>query len=163
MGLLGSSTQYVEKTTSNGRCLVRVHVLKLPAALTKVLEESGELLGDMIEGKSSRRRGSVESHVTLDDSDSVAALKKRIIDSVGSELEAAAQSDEEKIEKYKSLFLQFLQRIWSLGPRQVGPNFLIVPDCKASDVIYSSSGRRGILIGGSCQVSKRLRFLDSEK
>ena len=54
----------------------------------------------------------------------------------------------------------------SLGPGQVGPNMLLVPDSKASEVIYSSGGQRGILIRGFCHVSKRLGFLncfDSEK
>ena len=165
-GSLASSAQYIEKTTPNGRCLVKVQVLKLPAALTKVLEESGEMLGDIIEGKFTKRAGSSGSHVTLDDSDSVAALRKRIIDSLESELETTVQNDKERAEKYKSLFLQFLQSIWSLGPRQVGPNILLVPNSKASDVIFSSSGQRGILIRGSCDVSKRLGFsdcFDSEK
>ncbi|ONK80506.1 uncharacterized protein A4U43_C01F18560 [Asparagus officinalis] len=158
-GSLANSTQYVEKTISNGRFLVRVQVLKLPSALTKILEDSGEILGDIVDGKSSKINGSLESRRSLDDSDSVGTLRKRIIDSLESELETVVKSDKEKGDKYKSLFLQCLQRIWSLGPGHVGPNILVVPDSKASDVIYSSGGQRGILIRGSCHVSERLGFL----
>lgn len=158
-GSLGGSTQCVEKTISNGRCLVRVQVLKLPSALTKVLEENTEMLGDILEGKSTKSDGSLESIATTD---SVATLRKHIIDSLESVLETSVQNDKDKTEKLKSSFLQFLRRIWSLGPRQVGPNILLVPDSKASNVIYSSSGQRGVLVRGSCHVSKRLGFLKNE-
>ncbi|XP_020273309.1 elongation factor-like GTPase 1 isoform X1 [Asparagus officinalis] len=158
-GSLANSTQYVEKTITNGRFLVRVQVLKLPSALTKILEESGEILGDIVDGKSSKINGSLETCGSLDDSDSVGTLRKRIIDSLEAELETVVKSDKEKGDNYKSLVLQCLQRIWSLGPGHVGPNILIVPDSKASDVIYSSGGQRGILIRGSCHISERLGFL----
>ncbi|KAF4378484.1 hypothetical protein G4B88_027544 [Cannabis sativa] len=49
--LVGSS-DYVERTTPNKRCVVRVQVIKLPPSLTKVLDESSDLLGDIIGEKS---------------------------------------------------------------------------------------------------------------
>lgn len=153
-------SECVEKTTPNGRCVIRVQVMKLPGALTKVLEESADMFGDVLEGKSGKTNGSLNS--LNDDGDSVAALKKRIVDAIESELESASeQSDKERVEKYRSLWLRYLQRIWSLGPRQVGPNILLVPDSKAGDVITSSQGQRGILIRGSCHVSKRLGLLNA--
>ncbi|KAJ6792989.1 elongation factor-like GTPase 1 isoform X2 [Iris pallida] len=152
------SAQFVEKTTPNGRCLVRAHVIKLPIALTKILEESGDILGDVVEGKSVKKNRTLQPRLSHDDGDSVAALKKRIIDSLESELESSY--DKERVEKYKSLFLQYLQRIWSLGPRHVGPNILLVPDSKTADVINSNTGQKGFLVRGSCHVSKRIGFLD---
>lgn len=159
-GSLGNNIQYIEKTISNGRFLVRVQVLKLPAALTKVLEDSSEIVGNLMEGKSSKENGILESHIPLDDNDPVAALRKRIIDSLEVELETSAQTDVEKAQKYKSLFVRFLQRIWSLGPSQTGPNILLVPNSKSRDVIYSDGGQKGILIRGSCEVSRKLGFLN---
>ncbi|KAF8684802.1 hypothetical protein HU200_044226 [Digitaria exilis] len=41
-----SAQEFAERTTPNGRCTVRVQVLRLPNALTKVLEESEQLLGE---------------------------------------------------------------------------------------------------------------------
>ncbi|KAF2322400.1 hypothetical protein GH714_013861 [Hevea brasiliensis] len=48
---LRRGSDYVEKTTPNGRCDVRVQVMRLPPALTKVLDESADILGDIIGGK----------------------------------------------------------------------------------------------------------------
>uniref|UniRef100_A0A2P2M1M1 Tr-type G domain-containing protein n=1 Tax=Rhizophora mucronata TaxID=61149 RepID=A0A2P2M1M1_RHIMU len=48
---LSKSADYVEKTTPNGRCIVRVWVMKLPTALTKLLDESANILGDLTSGK----------------------------------------------------------------------------------------------------------------
>ncbi|KAH7683060.1 Protein-synthesizing GTPase protein [Dioscorea alata] len=154
--------EWVEKTTPNGRCTVRVQVMKMPAALTKVLEESSDFLGDIIEGKSGERNGSLNSHGKHDDSDPVVALRERIVDCIETELEStSSQMDKESFEKYQKMWSRFLQRIWSLGPRQVGPNILLVPDSRARGSITSSSGQTGILLHGPCHVSRRLGLLDS--
>lgn len=156
-----SSTQYVEKVTANGRYMVRVQVVRLPNALTKLLEESGEILADIIEGRPVKKNGSL-GYVSHDDGDPVAVLRKHLVDSLKSELELDSEkSDIETFEKNKQLCHRFLQRIWSLGPRQVGPNILLVPDSKATEVIHMSSGQRGFLIHGSCHVSEKLGFLDN--
>lgn len=158
-----SGTEVVEKTTPNGRCIVRVQVMKLPGALTKVLEDSADMLGDIIEGKSGKKDGSSHTNTPVNDGDSVTALRKRIIDAIESELEyVSTQLDKERAEKNRKMWHQFLQRIWSLGPRQVGPNILLVPDSKAGNLTYSSQGQKSLLICGSCDVSRRLGFLDVE-
>ncbi|KAH0465421.1 hypothetical protein IEQ34_005524 [Dendrobium chrysotoxum] len=155
-----TSTQYVEKVTANGRCVVRAQVARLPNALTKVLEESGEILSDIIEGRPVKKSGSL-GYVSHDDGDPVAVLRKHLVDSLESELEVDSQkSDNDRLEKYKQLCRRFLQRIWSLGPSQVGPNILLVPDSKATEVIHTSSGQSGFRIHGSCHVSEKLGFLD---
>ncbi|KAG1360775.1 elongation factor-like GTPase 1 [Cocos nucifera] len=160
---LFSGTEHVEKTTPNGRCIIRIQVMKLPGALTKVLEDSADILGDIIEGKSGKRNGSSSSNTPVDDGDSVATLRKRIIDAIESEVESlSAQLDKERAEKYRKLWYRFLQRIWSLGPRQVGPNILLIPHLKAGNLDNSSQGQKNILIRGSCDVSRRLGFLDVE-
>ena len=55
------SSDYVEKTTPNGRCVVRVQVMKLLPSLTKVLDESSDLLGDIIGVKSGQRPSILEN------------------------------------------------------------------------------------------------------
>ncbi|XP_068655512.1 uncharacterized protein [Aristolochia californica] len=135
--VLTSSADFVEKRTPNGRCVVRVQVLKLPNDLTKALDESADLLGSILEGNSGQRSGSLQtqkgSRSVAADEKSVLALKQRIVDAIENEIEFACKEiDKEKVEKYKSLWFRLLERIWALGPRQ-----------------------------GTSQVSERLGFLNS--
>ncbi|XP_072956269.1 uncharacterized protein [Typha angustifolia] len=149
--------EYVEKTTPNGRCLVRVKILKLPGALTKVLEESVDVLGDIIEGKSIKRR--LDTHTSLDAADSIATLQKRMTDAIESDLESiSGQIDKERVDKYRKTWFQYLQRMWSLGPGQVGPNILLAPDPKVNEFANSSNGVGVTLINSSCHVSRILEF-----
>ncbi|BAF12700.1 uncharacterized protein [Oryza sativa Japonica Group] len=158
---LKAPREFVERTTPNGRCTVRVQVLRLPNALIKVLEESEQLLGQIIEGKTAKRNGVLDPHLSQDDGDSAATLRQRLINAIDSELEAfSEQVDKEKLERYRNTWLGYLQRIWSLGPWQVGPNLLLLPDVKSSDsVITSQDGRQGILVRGRSHVSERLGFV----
>ncbi|KAF8396327.1 hypothetical protein HHK36_017942 [Tetracentron sinense] len=156
--LMGSS-DYIEKTTPNGRCVVRVQVMKLPPALTKVLDESSDLLGGIIEGKPGQRNKSLETwrkNSIVEDDNPIEALKKRIVDAVMSVIESESKEiDKDRAEKYKSLWLQFLQRIWALGPRQVGSNILFVPNYKEGNADCS------IPIRGCSHISERLGFVDN--
>ncbi|RLN06933.1 hypothetical protein C2845_PM11G07100 [Panicum miliaceum] len=54
MGSMKAEQGFVDRTTPNGRFTVRVQVIRLPDALTKVLAESEELLGQIIDGESSQ-------------------------------------------------------------------------------------------------------------
>lgn len=152
---------FIERTTPNGRCTVRVHALRLPNALTKVLQESDQLLGQIIEGKTAKRNVVLNPQISQDDGDSVAMLRQRMISAIDSELEAISeQVDKEKLEKYRHAWLGYLQRIWSLGPWQVGPNFLLLPDVKSGDsVITMEDGRQGVLVRGRAHFSERLGFV----
>lgn len=155
----GEDTNVVEKTTPNGRCIVKVHVMKLPDALTKVLEESGDVIGDIVEGRSGKRNGNLDTRDSYDDGNSVTVIKKRISDAIESEIEAISpQVDKERVEKYRKTWFRYLKRMWSLGPRHVGPNILLVPDIKADDFTDNNHIERGILIRGSCHISERLGF-----
>ncbi|KAK8444523.1 hypothetical protein SEVIR_9G152700v4 [Setaria viridis] len=153
--------EFAERTTPNGRCTVRVQVLRLPNALTKVLEESEQLLGQIIEGKTAKGDGVLDPRLSQDDGNSAATLRQRMIDAIDSELEAISnQVDKEKLERYRKTWLGYLERIWSLGPWQVGPNLLLSPDAKSSDrAITIQDGRQGILVSGSSHVSERLGFV----
>uniref|UniRef100_A0ACD5ZYR5 Uncharacterized protein n=1 Tax=Avena sativa TaxID=4498 RepID=A0ACD5ZYR5_AVESA len=152
---------FVERTTPNGRCTVRVQVLRLPNALTKVLQESDQLLGQIIEGKTAKRNVMLNPQISQDDCDSVAMLRQRMVSAIDSELEAVSeQVDKEKLEKCRKTWLGYLQRIWSLGPWQVGPNFLLLPDVESSDgVITTEDGRRGVLVCGRAHFSEKLGFV----
>ncbi|KAF7067448.1 hypothetical protein CFC21_073345 [Triticum aestivum] len=152
---------FVERTTPNGRCTVRVQVLRLPNALTKVLQESDQLLGQIMEGKTSKRNAMLNPQISQDDCDSVAMLRQRMVSAIDSELEAISeQVDKEKLQKCRKTWLGYLKRIWSLGPWQVGPNFLLLPDVESSDgVITMEDGRQGILVRGRADFSERLGFV----
>lgn len=161
MESLKAPQEFVERTTPNGRCTVRVQVLRLPNALIKVLEESEQLLGQIIEGKTAKRNGVLDPRLSQDDGDSGATVRQRMICAIDSELEAISeQVDKEKLERYRKTWLGYLQRIWSLGPWQVGPNFLLLPDVKSSDVMITiQDGRQGVLVRGRSHVSERLGFV----
>lgn len=154
--LLTGSSDFIEKTTPNGRCVVRVQVMKLPNALTKVLGESSDLLGDIIGGKTGETYKTLEAQKVnfVEDDNSIESLKKRILDAVESDLDEGSEIDKDLVEKCKTLWQNILKRIWALGPRQVGPNILLTPDLKANK--FDSS----VLIRGSSYVSERLGFVD---
>lgn len=146
------SSNVIERTTPNGRCTVRVYILKLPDALTKLLDESSDLLEDIIAGKAIQLKSSIG---VQDDDHPVEALRKRIWDAIESEVsDGNAEKDKDRAEKYKLLWENLLKRIWALGPRQVGPNMLILPD--SSTTITGSS----VLIRSSPYVSERLGFTE---
>ncbi|XP_057535013.1 uncharacterized protein LOC130813243 isoform X1 [Amaranthus tricolor] len=157
--LLGN-TDFVEKTTPNGRCTVRVHVMKLPTALTKLLDENSDTLGEIISGKLGQTYKKLESQIgsVAEDEEPLEALRKRITDAVESDIvSAVGENDTDKIQKCKLLWDQLLERIWSLGPGQVGPNLLITPDSKDKNTEDS------IIVPGYSHVSAKLGFIDDSK
>lgn len=161
--VLSGTADYVEKTTPNGRCTIRVQVMKLPNALTKILDENANSLGDILDGKQGQRKRSLvmdNESTTVENENSVAALKKRIIDAIESEIECASkETDREKAERYESLWFCFLHRMWAFGPHQVGPNILLSPDFRRDTGYFH--GEDCVLVCGSTNVSERLGFLDA--
>ncbi|XP_027160235.1 elongation factor-like GTPase 1 [Coffea eugenioides] len=154
---LSGSSEVIEKTTPNGRCVVRVKVMKLPTMLTKLLDESSELIGDIIGGKSGQDCKSLETSrgSIVEDENPIEALKKRIIDAVESDYtNGDSEADKERSEKCRTRWQKLFNRIWALGPRQVGPNLLLTPDTKGK---FDDSP---VLIRGHPYVSVRLGFLD---
>ncbi|KAJ6693042.1 hypothetical protein OIU79_014723 [Salix purpurea] len=150
------SSDYVEKMTPNGRCVVRVQVMKLPSALTMVLDKSTDLLGDIIGGKLGQSTSNLEterSNIVHDESP-IEVLRKRIMGAVESDILSLSKKDKDRAEKYKLKWQKFLKRIWALGPRQVGPNILFTPDSK------SLSNGSSVLIRGSPHVSERLGLVE---
>lgn len=156
--LLSGSSDYVEKTTPNGRCVVRVQVMKLPPPLAKLLDESSELLGDIIGGKSKQALKSLETSrgSIVEDENPIEALKKRMMDAIEGDLSSAnAEMDRDRVEKYRALWKNFFKRIWALGPRQVGPNILVTPS-------RGKSMEGSVLMQGFPYVSHRLGLHDSK-
>lgn len=155
--LLSGSSDYVEKTTPNGRCVVRVQVMKLPPPLTKLLDESSELLGDIIGGKSKQALKSLETlrGSIVEDENPIEALKKRMMDAIENDISSTiSEMDGDRVEKYKTLWKGFFKRIWALGPRQVGPNILVTPS-------REKSMEGSVLIQGFPYVSDRLGLHDA--
>ncbi|KAJ3674799.1 hypothetical protein LUZ60_005415 [Juncus effusus] len=143
----GEGGNSVEKLTPNGRCVVTVQVLKLPSGLTKVLEENGDLLGEVLKGKMGNK-----------ERNSVVELRKKIVDAIESEAESI-DGDKERVEKFRKTWFRYLERIWALGPRQMGPNLLILPETlKSENHNSNSSSSTGVLVRGSCHVSEILGF-----
>ncbi|KAL0359313.1 UNVERIFIED_CONTAM: Elongation factor-like GTPase 1 [Sesamum angustifolium] len=154
--LFSGSSDYVEKTTPNGRCVVRVQVMRLPTPLTKLLDESSELLGDIIGGKSKQALKSLETlrGSIVQDENPIEALKKRMLDAIDNDLSSGiSEMERDRVEKYRTLWRTFLTRIWALGPRQVGPNILFTPG-------REKSLEGSLLIKGFPYVSDRLGFHD---
>ncbi|KAL6986288.1 hypothetical protein U1Q18_019656 [Sarracenia purpurea var. burkii] len=150
---LSGSSGYIERATQNGRCIVRVQVMKLPPALTKVLDESSDLLVGIIGGKSGHVDKSLENKRTsiVKGENPIEALKKRITDAIESDISSgSAEIDKEKC---RTWWEKFLKRIWALGPRQVGPNILLSPYSKGKTTDCS------VLVRGSPYVSERLGFV----
>ncbi|KAI5678531.1 hypothetical protein M9H77_09481 [Catharanthus roseus] len=154
---LSSGSEFIEKVTPNGRCHVRVQVMKLPTSLTKVLDENSDLLRDIIGGKSGQVCESLErlrGTIVEDDGDPIKGLKKRMMDAVESYYSFGnTETDKDRAEKCRRLWQKFFKRMWALGPRQVGPNILLASDLE---------GKRengSILVRGSPCVSERLSFL----
>ncbi|GLT95385.1 hypothetical protein SLE2022_130690 [Rubroshorea leprosula] len=154
---LSSSSDYVEKITPNGRCTIRVQVMKLPPTLTKVLDESADLLGNIIGGKLEQSSKSLEIQASSvgEDENPKDALRKRIVDAVDIDMVSGNENDKDRAEKCKAKWLKLLRRIWALGPRQVGPNILLVPDYKRN------SSECSVLLRGSPYVSVRLGFVEN--
>jgi len=153
--VLSRRSDYVEKTTPNGRCVVRVQVMKLLPSLTKVLDESSDLLADIIGVNSGHTLKSLETQrpSILESENPVEVLKKRILDAVEGDIFSRNEDDKDHAEKCKLKWLKVLRRIWALGPRQIGPNLLFTPDIKAESTDSS------VLIRGCSQVSERLGFV----
>jgi ribosome assembly protein 1 len=153
---INAGSDYVEKTTPNGRCVVRVQVMKLPPTLTKVLDENSDLLGDIIGAKSGQTNKSFETRRSniVEDENPIEVFKKRIMDAVEKDILSMTEIDNERADKCRVKWQKLLKRIWALGPRHIGPNILFIPDFKRRGANSS------ILIRGSPFVSERLGIVD---
>ncbi|KAK7305351.1 hypothetical protein VNO77_43256 [Canavalia gladiata] len=149
--VLDRISDYVEKTTPNGRCVVRVQVMKLLPSLTKVLDENSDLLGDIVGIKSGRMVKGSESIVENDNQ--AEGLKKHILDAVEGDILSRNINDKDYAEKCKLRWLKILRRIWALGPSNIGPNLLLTPD------IQAESTDNSVLICGCSRVSERIGFV----
>ncbi|KAI3921253.1 hypothetical protein MKW92_022815 [Papaver armeniacum] len=126
----------VEKTNPNGRCVVRVQVVKLPPALTKLLDENSDLLGELLEGKPAQRNDKLlETHREENsvEDNPIEALNKWITDAIEGHI-ASEKLDKGKADKCRSM----------------------VPHAK------EESGDHSVLIRGSLHVSQRLGFMDEK-
>ncbi|KAH9287433.1 hypothetical protein KI387_031550 [Taxus chinensis] len=175
------SIDFVEKTTPNGRCTVRVQVMKLPSTLTKVLDESADLFQDILEGNAEYEKTGISSKETIlgkqtvvEESeateDPVLILRKRMIDAVETEMDVGSQELEKKrSEEDRNTWLSLLHRIWALGPRRIGPNILLSPNLptlggntKVLGAVSDSDtlGMEPVLVRGSAHISEKLGLVE---
>ncbi|GLJ44353.1 hypothetical protein SUGI_0929110 [Cryptomeria japonica] len=168
------STDFVEKTTPNGRCIVRVQVIKMPFLLTKVLDDSADIFQTILEGKPEHRKTvgvslkekiqseqkslGEESEVT---EDHVLMLRKRMIDAVEREMNNGSQD--------RKPWLSMLQRIWAMGPRHIGPNILLSPNLSSRGGDIKGLGGvsdgdtwsiESVLVCGSPYISEKIGLLE---
>ncbi|CAI5729690.1 unnamed protein product [Peronospora destructor] len=117
-------------TTPDGTLTLKVRVLPLPHETSKLLEDSASLLKRIaLSKKTADEAGgdvaTVESEAVAED---VLVFKKKVVESLRAS---------------ESAFLKALclDRIWSCGPRRVGPNVLInnIPGYHASGCLFSSN------------------------
>ncbi|KAL6198800.1 hypothetical protein ACLB2K_028589 [Fragaria x ananassa] len=153
-----ASSEYVEKATQNGRCVVRVKVLKLPPSLTKVIDESSRILADIL-GVKVETSKSLDTQVasTEEGEDPIETLRKRMMEAVESDILSSGETDKDRAEKCKLQWQKLLKRIWALGPWHIGPNILLTPEIKGKGTDSS------VLICGSSHVSERLGFVDASE
>ncbi|PON74116.1 Translation elongation factor [Parasponia andersonii] len=153
---LAESSDYVKKTTPNLRCDVKVRVMTLPPSLTKLLDESSDLLGDIIGGRAGHTNKKLETRISgsMEDENAIETSGKRLMDAVESDILSRDENDEDRAEKLKRKWIKLLKRIWSLGPQQIGPNILFTPSSEGRDT------EKSVLIRGSSHVSEKLGFVD---
>lgn len=175
-----SLSEVVEKSTANGRCTVRVHATRLPPALTEVLDESTDILQRVIEGNASNSSLKDTSQINEsfmkhqgDAQDPLAVLRHRLIAAAHSEVVSGNRGNERhKGGNDAKTWLNRLERIWSLGPRQVGPNLLLTPVSWATKSLQGVEGHsegtsvadnsnfESVLIKGAPHVSERLGIIN---
>ncbi|KAK7286801.1 hypothetical protein RJT34_22055 [Clitoria ternatea] len=154
LGLLDRADPFVEvMVSSRGEHVLAAagEVMKLPPSLTKVLDESSDLVGDIIGIKSGQTvKGLGTQKPSIPEID---ALKRRILDAVEGDILSRNENDKDAVEKCRLKWLKILKRIWALGPNHIGPNLLLTPDIKAESTDSS------VLIRGCSRVSERLGFV----
>ncbi|KAL5787891.1 hypothetical protein ACOSP7_004840 [Xanthoceras sorbifolium] len=152
--LLSGSLDFVEKTTPNGRCVIRVQVMRLPSMVTKVLDESVDLLGNIFGGHAIKILETQRSSIS-EDENPVEAFKRRLMGALESHISSGNDNDKDWEEKCRAKWQKFLQRMWALGPGRLGANILFTPDFKRNNTDGS------VLVRGSAHVSKRLGFVEN--
>ena len=149
-----ASSPLVEDSTPDGRCTVRVRVVQLPRGVTTVLDENAELLRGILteEGVPARgrRRGGGEV-AGKEEEDPVSVLRERLLkaaeeaDEESEGLDARGEGSEAKplVSDMRNLtWKKLLEGVWSIGPRGVGPNVLLVPEVWRPDVGKLPGGMR---------------------
>ncbi|KAF9587775.1 hypothetical protein IFM89_005507 [Coptis chinensis] len=103
-----------------------------------------------------------EIHIAVKDYDTTPVTRPEIFDlkplkenekKINKIESGSKEIDSDRAEKYRSIWHQFLLRIWALGPRHVGPNILLVPDPEVE------SEDASVFIPGSSHASERLGFV----
>lgn len=182
-GAAGPPTSSVTSTTPNGRCTIRVSVARLPSAVTQVLDDSYDLLREIVDGSKTVSRPSTTSRQASlypdekHGDDPITGLRNRLLSAFESETDNAGEKKGNGGKDDAKHRMSKLSRIWALGPRRVGPNMLILPDDLATrpresstlsdhtDAHSSESGSGSsdaLLIKGTPFVSEKLHLLNLE-
>lgn len=146
--------EFVEKITPNGRCVVRVHVTRLPGPLIEVLDGNVELLKDIVEGegKKGRQQGSISNE------DPVSALRSNLLAATNK----AEDENKKRSDGDRSSWTHILERIWALGPHRVGPNVLLIPGPGNDSATNRTEGfdDLALLVRSTAHLSQKLGLTD---
>lgn len=116
----GSKRGEIELVTPNGKCRIRMRASPLPAQVLDCLLENSEQLKMMAKLVTSRQRSSAKHIEELSDFD----VKK--IDDFKTKLKTCMDESRKERSEWKHIFYDnFIERVWSFGPKYSGPNILV--------------------------------------
>ncbi|KAG0613109.1 hypothetical protein M758_6G077800 [Ceratodon purpureus] len=146
--------EFVEKTTPNGRCVVRVHVTRLPGPLVEVLDGNVELLRDIVEGEG--KKGILQGNISNEDP--VSVLRSNLLAATTK----AEGENKKRSDGDRNSWTHKLERIWALGPHRVGPNVLLIPEPGNGGATSRPEGvdDSGLLVRGTAHLSQKLGLTD---
>ncbi|RLN61863.1 hypothetical protein BBJ29_009414 [Phytophthora kernoviae] len=126
-------------TTPDGCLTLKLRALPLPLETAQLLEESAVLLKRIVHSKKT----------TGDEIN----IKELAVDAGAEEISAFKKKLEKSLQKSENSFLKtlLLDKIWSCGPRRVGPNILInnIPDYCASGRLFPSDSTTEVSVSNS--------------
>lgn len=161
-----SMAEFMETTTPNKRCTVRVYLERLPAAILKVLDDSQDLLKGIVEGRPLARLIDNSGGHAQRFSERLGVGEDPLQTLKASLIAAASEDDPAVVNKKVTVWTQRLERMWSLGPRRVGSNILLTPSSSGRSRSLSGplmesdvQGQEHMLVKGQAHVSKKLGLI----
>lgn len=108
----------IEVTTPSGACTLRVRASPLPAAMASILDQNADKLRAAFASNTAASGGGENEGSQAGGSSSSAAEELKVL---GKRLQIIAA----EYPRNSALLQQVLKRIWLVGPKRCGPNFLL--------------------------------------
>jgi len=117
-GTAAKLNSVVEVTTPSGACTLRVRALPLPAAMGSILDQNIDTLRAAFASNTAARSSGDTEGGQGEDSSSSAAEDLKVL---GKRLQTIATENP----RNGALLQEALKRVWLVGPKRCGPNFLL--------------------------------------